>query len=502
MLNLSKNVDIVLKNNFEDSIEKNENDLMPNEERFKKRQKLKEKVLDWSLRVDINAYNKIFDYKNKCIKIIWALIFIASTLLTIIVCILLLVEYFEYDVITKTNVVYERPSQFPAVTLCDNDQFTTSDAQLFLINISRTYNLSFSNSNDLHSIITLAQMRAANPLAYTNEWRQKLGLRRSQIVCSFFTTDCSKDLEWFYSFEYGNCFRFNSKSNVNYALGEGEKYGVTLSIFPLTNSILTLNTNGMIVYVHNNSLTPTIADSVKIRTGEWSYISVKKTHSRKYPSPYSICRDLSNYESKLYNLILNSNRTYRQHDCFELCIQEKIIAKCGCYYLGFRDYDAIRAQSKPCSNLKDDTCVNIQIQQFNDEECVETSCPLECDVTSYDLTVSSLVNPSIYVYDSLNSEEIKFYVNLINSNTSRSLSYELYKSLFVNVTIYYKSLISTHIIETPKMTVTELLSQIGGSLQLFVSYSIFTFFELIEVFILFGYVYFFKNRNILITNVT
>jgi hypothetical protein len=327
------------------------------------------------------------------------------------------------------------------------------------------------------------------------------GLARNQISCVFSsatnTSDCSQDLHWFYSFEYGNCFQFNmglnaanNKTPLKYALDEGEKYGLTLSIFPLTNSLLTLNKNGMIVYVHDNSFEPTISDSVKIRTGEWSYISIKKEFSSKQPEPYSNCVDLSKYsKSNLYSFIQNKGGTYRQKDCFNLCIQEKIIDHCKCYYLAYR---SLNNDTKPCLSLVDNECLNKEIQRFNDEECAKNSCPLECDVTTYDVAVSSLVNPSIYAYENLNRNEIEYFQSLTNSN--RTLSYEMYKSLFVNVTIFYKSLLSTEIIEIPKMSIADVLSQMGGSLQLFVSYSIFTFFELAEIILLVLFAFFFKKK--------
>jgi hypothetical protein len=135
---------------------------------------VKDIFFDWSLRADINAYGKIFDYKNIFIRVIWSFIFISSTILTILVCVSLMLEYLTYDVVTKTNVFYERPIKFPAVTLCDNDQFTTRFAEDLLMNISKSSNLSIVNPNDLQSIITLAQFNAASP-SFGDEARKKLG---------------------------------------------------------------------------------------------------------------------------------------------------------------------------------------------------------------------------------------------------------------------------------------------------------------------------------------
>ena len=167
----------------------------------------------------------------------------------------------------------------------------------------------------------------------------------------------------------------------------------------------------------------------------------------------------------------------------------QIIKKCGCYYLG---YGNLMNGTRPCLNLNDDSCVNLQIQQFSisNEECFN-SCVLECDKVSYDLAVSSLTNPSIYAYNSLSDGDLLKYQNLLNQN----ISYELYKSLFVKITIYYKSFFDTQINELPKKTLVDLLSQIGGSLQLLISYSFFTFFELVEIFFLVTYAFCTKSSS-------
>jgi hypothetical protein len=156
---------------FKEKLEQNKEAKTSKEKKFSL---VKDVFLDWSLRADINAYGKVFDYKNKFIRVIWSFIFTSLTVLTILVCVSLLLEYLTYDVVTKTNVFYERPIKFPAVTLCDNDEFTTRFAEDFIMNISKSRNLSIDNQNDLQSIITLAQFIAASP-AFGDEARKKLG---------------------------------------------------------------------------------------------------------------------------------------------------------------------------------------------------------------------------------------------------------------------------------------------------------------------------------------
>ena len=83
---------------------------------------------------------------------------------------------------------------------------------------------------------------------------------------------------------------------------------------------------------------------------------------------------------------------------------------------------------------------------------------------------------------SLSQQDIAKYQSILGNN--KTLTYDLFKSIWINLWIYYPSLDYTLITESPKTTVTELFTQIGGSLGLFVSFSVFTIFEFIEIFLL------------------
>jgi len=202
----------------------------------------------------------------------------------------------------------------------------------------------------------------------------------------------------------------------------------------------------MIVFVHNSSyLKPSPSDGVYVDLGKVTSIAVRRKFTEKFPSPYSECLDLTSYSSRLYDYLVKTlNQTYRQQDCFELCIQEQIIEQCGCYSL---EYPKLSNQVRPCLNLSSYYCIDTQANAFDAVKCQTRECPRECDSVTYDLSLSCLTNPS--------------------------LEY-------------------TRIVETPKVTLLDLLTQIGGSLGLFVSFSVFTLFELIEALFLVGRILLFK----------
>ena len=133
-------------------------------------------------------------------------------------------------------------------------------------------------------------------------------------------------------------------------------------------------------------------------------------------------------------------------------------------------------------NATDVDCMSKQYLNFRSDECQANSCPLECDTIKYDFTLSSLAFPSQNFYEKyFNTQEYRDYLKSTFDETL-SINYMRENSLFFNV--YYPNLQYTLLTESPKTTVADLFSQIGGALGMFVSFSVFTLFEFIEIFIL------------------
>jgi len=62
-----------------------------------------------------------------------------------------------------------------------------------------------------------------------------------------------------------------------------------------------------------------------------------------------------------------------------------------------------------------------------------------------------------------------------------------------DIKVIYPSLEYTEITELPKITLLDLLTSIGGSLGMFISLSVFTYLEIIEILCLSLYAIFFKK---------
>ena len=305
-----------------------------------------------------------------------------------------------------------------------------------------------------------------------------MGLNLNQITCLYNDgKDC--DLHWHWQYDFGNCFQFNVGLNgtnnhidKKMATIAGIDFGLNIKISNFTNYEISKIGGypglGMKVYIHNRTLLPRwYEEGVYAKPGEITMIGVKRTFVTNFPSPYTQCNDLTSYSSFLYDFIIKSNKTYRQKDCIDLCIQQRIINICGCFFTLF---DNLKSSTRPCLNITDFACFSREYYNVDTVKCASEYCPLECDSIQYDLTVSSAIYPNLDDFNSL--------------NISSSISYEVWRTQALNINVYYSQLEYTHIQETPAMNIAGLISNLGGSMSLIISLSFFTLLEICELFVL------------------
>jgi hypothetical protein len=400
--------------------------------------------------------------------------------------------------------------EFPTVTFCNSNPFTTRKAQSLIKNVSLNWlNTNIDTFNFLDSLqqmptaIELTKMFAASHL-YTDEMRKELGfsLINNAFQFSFNGQDLNKtQFHWYYSYDYGNCFQFNSgldqENNViqlKESLAEGEAHSLQVAVFIQNQNLYMIPSysNGLKVFIHNHTFEPSSSEGVNIQPGTETNILIKRTFTSKEPQPYTECTDLDSFSSELYNFMIETNKTYRQIDCINLYLQRMIIENCKCFHTKFKNLFSL---TQPCLNLSQYECMTKQfITHDHTLKCLE-ECPLECESVSYDLQSSSLEYPSIQYFNTF-KRDTSFSIlhqNQFNLNLS---TYEQFKECFLAVNIFYPFLQYNKITIAPKLTVIDLISQIGGSLGMFLGFSLFHFVEVGEILFLTLFVWLAKTRSI------
>jgi hypothetical protein len=162
-----------------------------------------------------------------------------------------------------------------------------------------------------------------------------------------------------------------------------------------------------------------------------------------------------------------------------ICTQKSTINECKCFATYF---DNLSTTVEPCLTQNQIKCARNQFNSIVLSDCRFKFCPLECETVKYDLSVSSQAYPSKMYYKSELNNETNRNISLIYLN--ESLTYDLMREHSLSFNVYYSDMSYTILTESPKTSIADLISQIGGGLGLFVSFSVFTLFEFIEIFIL------------------
>jgi hypothetical protein len=482
----------------------NQNNPVIIEEKNQVKKQIKSKFVELSSASTSHGYPNIFRTKYLSIKILW----VFSLMTSIGFCIFLLIRginaYLEYGVVTNIEMIDERPVEFPTITVCDLDKFQTYQAAELIREIYYTvYNIGLGDDSeyfiDLLStypyVYKLATAKAANP-SFGNSSRKKLAydLKNTLFRCSY-NNDvklCNPDqFEWSYDYTYGNCYKFNSGYNssgnevpIKAASKPGYSNGLNMFFFNNQTKIkyTRLNVNkyqGYIVFIHDKTENPIFSNGIQVLPGTHVNIGIKKTITKKYPEPYSNCKDLSAYSSYFYDFLTQSNKVYRQRDCFDLLLQRSIINYCGCYDLQYPQlYNAA-----PCLSLKQLECAEMGYLNFWNNHTDSSECPLECDFVDFDFS-----------YSTSDFDAYGMYL-LYNEREPFSETYlEEFKKQTAIINVYFSDLRYTKITESPSTTIIDLFAYIGGTVGLFVGVSVLSCVEIVE-FILEAIIIYFEKRK-------
>jgi hypothetical protein len=280
---------------------------------------------------------------------------------------------------------------------------------------------------------------------------------------------------------YGKCFRFNSEKNMlNQSTPikrtiSGLNEGFLLNLY--FNS--TLDEVSLVIYIHNHTQMPaTIYHKGHfIQSGSFNYFKIKRTYDQKLEFPYNNCyKNVSKSEYHNQTIIdyLNNEkkREYTQKECLYLCrnLKYKEINPCD-YILDDLEIDII---DQADFYLKNDTifeCVQKFYRNSYYESCSTLYCPEECDSFSYEINKDSIMirsSGNISSYNSLN-----YYPGFKTfENVSRT---------FFAFRVYFGDLKYTLIKQQPKIELFGLISNVGGTLGLFLGFSFISLLDLFEV---------------------
>lgn len=163
------------------------------------------------------------------IRLFWTLLLLIGLGVGIFFCHLSTKSYFQFDVNVNVKTIEENPAIFPSVSFCNLNPFDGIRSKNYMTNILQQNNLNslineIKNSSNSPPVISIVQQAMyvlkANAFAesYQNEsFLKNLGYSLQDMIVSCYYNgircNLTNDFEWFFSFEYGSCYKFNSKVN-------------------------------------------------------------------------------------------------------------------------------------------------------------------------------------------------------------------------------------------------------------------------------------------------
>ena len=217
---------------------------------------------------------RIFTSKNMLITVMWVVFLVGCCGLFAYMAILSLLNYSLHEVTTKIRTIYERPTLFPTITICNKNLYTTDYALEQLRNDIDSYHLpNLFNYTELLKLNFYDRKNLISGILYTfsdkigiysESEKKKLGhtIDDMLIECIFNNKECTQhEVVWYFDKLYGNCFKFNSGFDsegmhpIRSVNQPGKLYGLSLTLFEkLPNALKRIVPDyGFTIKLDNNS---------------------------------------------------------------------------------------------------------------------------------------------------------------------------------------------------------------------------------------------------------
>ena len=316
--------------------------------RYEFRVKIKKIIKENLTNEMAQAFVKVFDTQHASLKVFWIISLVLTNALSSYLIIESFVAYFNYEVSTTSRNIFETPTQFPKITICNYNPFTTQYALEFLSDLNKQIrpeydifsadnlmneSLHFTAKDKSQLIVEMYSLAMSTVLNknFSDDNRQRLGHSLEDVLfkCKFNNEPCTfKDFVWKFDRFYGNCYVFNSgneSKSIRNSLIAGSLFGLQLELYASFNQRLSVFNSpfgpGIYLRVENGS-SPRgdTFNGIFLATGYITYVSVDRLFRHNLPRPYSSC-DISatahanSFDSDLYRLVSHSEYEYRQELC-------------------------------------------------------------------------------------------------------------------------------------------------------------------------------------------
>jgi hypothetical protein len=472
------------------------------------RTKIKTAAYEWILTSTSHGLPSIFRVDKIYLKVFWFICFLTSTGVCSFLVAGYLKTYFQYKFVVSTKLYNQLPTDFPAISICNLNPYYKNRSISFInkvlqkrkVTVLLTLNtLSSNDTPNKLSNLALNIIKGEATVQLTAAERASLGfyLDNMLITCSFAGVNCdTTDFFFFQTFDYGNCYTFNSGKFANGSSAPiksisnaGPSTGLQLELFSGDpDEELFIQRRGFYVVVHNQSVTPLMEnEGIHVGSGMQTNIGISRKFYLKLPYPYSSCIEdatsSSSSDSELYKAILDGlkQKSYRQKFCYKLCYQKIIVETCYCYdprypnpWLTFNNTNITF-----CAEPGMRKCLETQKLAFQMEK-ISSNCALDCPPECVKLTYDTSVSTAVYPVD-FYLKWLKLQTVLTSKISNKTALEDQIKKSITKISFFYNDINYIQFTESASLTWDTLLGNIGGQLGLFIGISILSVVEMFEI---------------------
>ncbi|XP_069969679.1 uncharacterized protein [Penaeus vannamei] len=298
--------------------------------------------------------------------------------------------------------------------------------------------------------------------------QQEFAVSPEELVysCTFDNQPC--DHSHFHNWtsdRYGTCYTFNGfmhtgNSKPRTVVHVGPKNGLQLTLNVPVGLPLLSPERGMRVVIHSPFILP-VPEEEGFNVGPGSSsVSVTRTENQRLGKPHGEC-------NKYYDTDLPFE--YSPLLCDQLCVEQELRQRCGCSIGLSPVYEALayKPEERCEGKLPSQKLCMDRVKRDVIEQKIQCDCPQSCREMKYQSQVTSSKIDDTYF--SILGQTRKKVPSLCSNDT------ELLRLLVYLGSMYYDV-----IEETPAYTWDTLLSNIGGSLGLFIGVSLVSILEVLE----------------------
>ncbi|XP_067679741.1 acid-sensing ion channel 1-like [Haliotis asinina] len=360
-----------------------------------------------------------------------------------------------------------------------NFNFTSGD---YFTQMSNIQTREQGKEMGLNESSTSANIQIEFQNLFMKETRQKriaVGHQLDDMMmdCSFACQTCRKGhFIRKTSSTFGNCYTLKHTKLVSKR--SGPKHGLQLVLnlenYEQLEGITTGNGLQLVVNPHGMLPFP-VHDGITIDAGKETNVALKKLAIHRLGAPKWDCEDGEMFRRK-YNI------TYSVQTCQLLCEQEMISNTCKCYHVAEEEIIILMNTTKPypvCRTNKQVRCVLDQMALFETtpQNC---SCGNPCRETKYEKRLSSRQWPS-HSYAKVLVQKLCKMIAAADCTKLKEMHSMDLRLNFAKLNIFYEDLNYEIMQEEPDYELTQFVSDVGGTLGLWVGLSVLSIFELVQL---------------------